>query len=440
MSNSFGSDQTPEQRATTGEHEARNFRLALINGILTRIGFRFVNSSMVLPAFVKELTNSNILVGLTSSTMRAGWTLPQLLISNLLEHRHRKMPFYIFGVTMRITAWILILLLTLLIGNGNPLLLFICFYSLYFAASSAMGVSTLPYNDIVAKSVPVKKRARLFSLRQLIGGIFGIGVGFLIRYILSEGFHFSFPYNYATLFGLAILVMAGASVAFALAKEPIHPVRDVRRPFWQHLRRGPHFLKIDRDYRYFLAYRVVSSFGGMCMPFYIPYALDKLGVPEATIGSYTSAASASAVFSIILCAYICEKYGSRSLMVVATLLACIAPAIAASIKHLPPFIQAPSFFSVIIINQAFMNGRIIAYMTFTLNMAPSMSRPTYLGFMNTLIFPMAFVPVLAGALLEVMSYESVFIMSAIMSALAIYFAINLSNVDKRDDIELKDSL
>ena len=189
-----GSDQTQQQTTTTGEYESRNFRLALINGIFTRIGFRFVDSSMVLAAFVKELTKSNLMVGLTSSTMRAGWMWPQLIISNLLEHRQRKMPFYIFGVVMRIIAWILILLLTLLIGNRNYLLLFLCFYFLYFAASSCMGISTLPYNDIVAKSIPVKRRARLFSLRQLVGGIFGIGAGFLIRFILSEEFYLSFPY------------------------------------------------------------------------------------------------------------------------------------------------------------------------------------------------------------------------------------------------------
>lgn len=433
------SDQTPQQRNVTGEHEARNFRLALVNGIFSRIGFRFVDSSMVLSAFVKELTKSNVMVGLTSSTMRAGWMWPQLLISNLLEHRPRKMPFYIFGVTMRIIAWAFILLVTLLIGSHNPLLLFLCFYLLYFAASSSMGISTLPYNDIVAKSIPAQKRGRLFSLRQLIGGIFGIGVGFLIRYILSEGFYFSFPYNYAALFGLAILMITGGSVSFALVREPIHPVRDVRQPFWQHLKRGPHFLRTDRDYRYFMLFRMVLSFGNMCIPFYVPYALDRIGVPESTIGSFTAAGAASAVLSNILWIYVSEKHGSRSLLIAASSLACVAPMIAASVKYLPASYQTTVYFLVFIVTQAFMNGRIIAYMTYTLNMAPSISRPTYLGFLNTIMLPMSFVPVLAGALLKIMSYESMFTLSAGISALAVYFAINLSDVDKRDDIELKDS-
>jgi hypothetical protein len=68
-------------------------------------------------------------------------------------------------------------------------------------------------------------------------------------------------------------------------------------------------------------------------------------------------------------------------------------------------------------------------------MAPNMSRPTYLGFLNTLMFPMSFVPVLAGMLLEIMSYESMFILSAGMSTLAVYFAVNLSDVDKRGGVE-----
>ena len=438
MGASSRSDQTPQQKTATGDHEARTFRLALTNGIFSRIGFRFIDSTMVLSAFVKELTNSNVMVGLTSSTMRAGWMWPQLFISNLLEHRPRKMPFYIFGVTMRIIAWVSILLLTLLIGNSNPLLLFFCFYSLYFVASSCMGVSTIPYSDIIAKSIPAQKRARLFSRRQLVGGIFGIGVGYLIRYVLREEFYLSFPYNYTILFGSAVLMMLGGSVSFALIREPIHPVRDTRQPFWQHLKRGPHFLKTDRDYRYFMIFRTVSSFGNMCIPFYVPYALDRIGIARSTVGSFTAASSVSAALSIILWAYLCEKRGSKSLLIATSALACATPIIAACVRYLPASHQLKFYFLVFIVNSAFLNGSIIAYMTYSLNMAPSMSRPTYLGFLNTLMFPMSFVPVLAGALLKIMSYESMFILSASMSALAVYIATKLSNVDKRDDIESKD--
>ncbi len=436
----FRSTQIQRQKTVTDEGEKRNFRLFLINGVFTRIGFRLVDSSMVLAVFVKELTKSNLMVGLTSSTMRAGWMWPQLLMSSLLEHRPRKMPFYIFGVIVRIIAWMCILILTISIGSRSYLLLFICFYLLYFVASSSMGISTLPYQDIIAKSIPAQRRARLFSLRQLIGGLFGIGVGFLIKHILSEGFFLSFPHNYAVIFGLATLIMIIGFFIFIMVREPIHPVHDERRPFWQHLQRGAHFLKTDRDYRYFMIYRIASAFGSMCTSFYAVYALDPvgLGVPEATIGSFIAVGAISGVLSNILWVYIGEKYGSKSLTVTSSCLAFVAPMIAASVRYLPVPRQTAFYFLVFIVSRAYMNGRLIAYMTYTLNLAPSKSRPTYLGFLNTLMFPMSFVPVLSGWLSKAISYESVFIISIIASVLTIYFAVSLSDVDKRDDIESKD--
>ena len=209
---------------------------------------------------------------------------------------------------------------------------------------------------------------------------------------------------------------------------------------WQHLERGAHFLKIDRDYRLFMIYRIIATFGGMCLPFYVPYALDStgLGVPEHTIGSFIAIGAISGVFSNLLWGYMGEKYGSKSLLIASSALASIAPMIAASVRYLPAHYQVKFYFSVFIVSQAYMNSSMIAYMTYTLNLAPDKSRPTYLGFLNTLMFPMSFVPVLAGALLRIMTYESMFILSAGIPALAVYFGIKLTNVEERgsvDDIE-----
>ena len=71
----------------------RNFRFGILQGTFMRINFAFADSSTVLPAFIYKLSGSDILVGLTGSMMTAGWMWPQLLMSNLLEHRPRKMPF-----------------------------------------------------------------------------------------------------------------------------------------------------------------------------------------------------------------------------------------------------------------------------------------------------------------------------------------------------------
>ena len=152
--------------------ERRNFRFALLQGTFMRINFAFADSATVLPAFIHKLSGSDILVGLTGSMMTAGWMWPQLLMSNLLEHRPRKMPFYALGMSVRVLAWLGVFFCTITIGERNPMLLAASFLGLYFISSSAMGVSTLPYMDIVSKSIAPQQRARFFSLQTTLWWLF----------------------------------------------------------------------------------------------------------------------------------------------------------------------------------------------------------------------------------------------------------------------------
>lgn len=427
MSSISNSEEIVKQKLSTDEALNRNFFLTLINGIFVSVGFRFVDSSMVLSAFVKELTKSNIMVGLVSATMSAGFMWPQLLMSNLLEHKIYKMPFYTIGITIRISAWILIPILTLFIGNGHYHILFLCFYILYFISCSSLGISSIPFSDIVAKAIPSHKRARLFSLRQLIGEILGIGTGLLIRYILSDNFSLSFPYNYSVIFGLSVLMMIIASGAFIMVKEPMHPIDESKRSFGEHFKRGPYFLRSDKNYRNYLIFRIISSFGSMCIPFYVIFALDRINAPRSAVGIFTAVGATSAVISNIIWGYIGDKKGSHSLIMASSVFACITPFIAISANYIPSFLQQKYYFLVFILNQAFVSGIGIANITYTLDLAPSKSRPTYLGFINTLLFPVSFVPMLAGYLIKIVSYEVMFLISACMSAIALYFASKLSN-------------
>ena len=185
-------------------------------------------------------------------------------------------------------------LCTLMVGSGNSGLLAACFLSCYFIRSSAMGVSTLPYMDIISKSIEPQRRSRYFSLRQFAGGFFGIFIGFFfIRYILSPESGLVFPTNYAVLFGCAGGATGLALTAFLQIREPIRPVQTARQPFGQHLKQGPHFFRTDRNYRWFFYYRMCTTVAGMCTPFYVPYALQKLEVPDATIGTFLAVVSIS---------------------------------------------------------------------------------------------------------------------------------------------------
>ena len=424
-----GPEPEHRQEKDNEQEQNRNFWIAVVQGTFIRISFAFADSTIVLPAFILKLTSSNTLVGLTGSMTRAGWMWPQLLISNLLEHRPRKMPFYAFGMSLRLLAWIAMVLCTLMVGSGNNGLLAACFLCCYFIRSSAMGVSTLPYMDIISKSIEPQRRSRYFSFRQLSGGFFGIFIGFFfIRYVLNPQSGLVFPTNYALLFGCAGGAIGLSLTAFLQIREPIRPVQSARQPFGQHLKQGPHFFRTDRNYRWFFYYRICTTVAGMCTPFYVPYALVRLEVPDATIGTFLAVVSISGVISNVLWGYLGEKYGVRYILSCTSALACTAPLVAILVQYLSPAWQVPCYFLVFVFNGASMSGSSIGFMAYLLNIAPSLNRPSYVGFLNTILFPFSFMPMLAGQLIGFVGYAGMYTISIGMGLLGFVTTTQLEEI------------
>ena len=333
---------------------------------------------------------------------------PQLLISNLLEHKPRKMPFYILGMSVHTAVWLGAAVCTVWIGARNYGLLAASFILLYFAGTSSMGASSVAYMDIISKTIEPLRRARFFSLGNFIGGFFTIFIGFLVRYILSDSSGFVFPNNYALLFfGVAVMALVSLFV-FLKIREPIRPVQTERKTFWQHIKQGPHFLRTDSNYREFIVYRIFVNVGRMCMPFYVPYALDKLSISDATIGLFLAVGAVSGVLSNILWGYMSGRYGVRWILICTALLACTAPLVAIFVQYIPPAWQLPCYFLTFVLGGASMSGMMVGFMTYMINIAPPMNRPTYIGFMNTLVFPFGFMPVVAGQLIRWIGYEYTF--------------------------------
>lgn len=379
----------PEHQGEKDKEQNRNFWIAVLQGTFMRISFAFADSTTVLPAFILKLTSSNTLVGLTGSMTRAGWMWPQLLISNLLEHRPRKMPFYALGMSFQLLAWITMVICTLLVGSGNNGLLAACFLCCYFIRSSAMGVSTLPYMDIISKSIEPQRRSRYFSLRQLMGGLFGVFIGFFfIRYILSPESGLIFPTNYALLFGCAGVAITLSLTTFLQIHEPIR--------------------------------------------FYVPYALQKLEAPDATIGVFLAVVSISGVISNALWGYIGERYGVRYTLSCTSALACTAPLVAILVQYLPSAWQVPCYFLTFVFNGAAMSGSSIGFMAYLLNIAPSLNRPSYVGFMNTILFPFSFMPMLAGYLIGLVNYAGMFAISIGMGFLGFITTTRLEEIYQED--------
>ncbi len=429
-------------RARTEEQEARrNYRLLVWNGVLVNVAFAFINPGIVLSAFMYTLTASSFYVGLVTTIMGAGFTWPQLVISNLVEHRERKKPFYLYPAILRTGLWVAITLFTLCIGNRNPqrlLWVFLVLFGLYWSAG---GVSMVPFMDITAKIAPVEQRAKLFGVRRLWGGMLSVLAGFLIRYVLSESSGLTFPTNYGVLFGCATVFITLGMGAFLRVREPIHPVAKTRNSFSDHLASGVRILRDDRNYRRLLAARTFWSFGMMGIPFYVPYAVSHLGMRESTVGIFLSVSLISGVFSNLLWMRIWTK-SSRIILEWGVIFMLLSPLIAALTPTIPNIplgvfgsLRTALYFVVFAASGAGVAGINLANMTYLLEIAPSRIRPRYVGFMHTFSFPLTLVPALAGAAIHYVSYQPMFLVAGVFCLLAIFTIRGLDENHATDEKE-----
>ncbi|UCH35945.1 MAG: MFS transporter, partial [Armatimonadota bacterium] len=197
----------------------RAFFLGVLNGALWQMGMSFMEPSTVLPAFVNELTQSRLAVGIVSAVALAGWMLPQLVVANYVQVMPRKLPVYRAMAVVRMMSLCAVIASLYLLG-GNPRLLlplFVLFFAMFTFAGGAGGIS---FMDVVAKTIPPYRIGSFFGQRQLYGGVLGIAAAVVVRYVLREESALVFPRNYMHLFIMGAAAIGAGVLCFALINEP----------------------------------------------------------------------------------------------------------------------------------------------------------------------------------------------------------------------------
>ena len=67
-------------------------------------------------------------------------------------------------------------------------------------------------------------------------------------------------------------------------------------------------------------------------------------------------------------------------------------------------------------------------MAYLLNIAPSLNRPSYVGFLNTILFPFSFMPMLAGQLIGFVGYAGMYAISIGMGFLGFITTTQLEEI------------
>ncbi len=376
--------------AQVNQHLRWNFSVNAVDFGLYIFALSFASQLTILPAFVREFTSSNLVIGIIPTINVIGWLLPQMLSARYIEKFNRKKRFIlIVGIGERL-PWLFIALAVLFLANVSPVWSLLAFFAFYSIFCFSGGINTPAWLDMIGKIIPERKRGRFFGFSNFMGNGVGVGGALLAGYLLENK---TFPGNFATCFMLTFISMSISLGFLALTKEPAYPVVKERVALRDYLSQLVVIARDNRNYLLFLISAVLIGFSVMASGFFTVHAIGKLGLSGSQIGRFTAITLFFQTVTNPMWGYMGDRKGHKSVMAagaMGTILAAITAAFANS---------ASVFYVVFAITGTSLSAAMIARLSIVLEFSEPEERPTYIGLTNTVKAPFAAIAPIAGGML-----------------------------------------
>lgn len=395
----------------------RNFIWAALNGALFEFGASFADVGTIVPAFLGRLGSGPVAVGAAATIARFGWLLPQLFAANYAQGLRYRKPIYLVGGGGRAVS--LGLLAAVLLAwpatpdAGAMLPLLVVFFALWTAYSFSAGLAGVPYNDVIARTIPSDWRSRLLAVRLFAGGALAVGSAFLVREILREAPGPSLQ-PYALIFAAGAVILALSTVCFARIQEPPAHAVDGRPAFGAFLREGLEVLRADRRFRLFLWAQLLGGVTRMSAPFYLLHAQRVSRVPELEVGTFLAAYMIGSVVLNPLWGWWGDRRGKLSLVRVLTWISAVSPliAIVLSFAAVAGSMSLAAYALIFFFVGAAVAGDVVGELGYLMELSPDERRPEYSGYMNALVAPSRLLP-FAGGLIALWSFDLLFVIAVV---------------------------
>lgn len=395
-----------------------NFVYFMADNLLFTVAISIIGSTTVIPDFIRHLTDSEILIGMSSSLFTIGYTLPQLFVArHIVRYEHKK--WWFVGPNIPVRFMILIFAgIVAWLGKGQPGLILLLFFVCYAIAAIGDGLVGVPWADLAATSLDDRWRARMFGITAAVSGVILLAIAPLVGLVLGDSGP-GFPDNYAILFGAsgALFVLSILPGLFihelpggkAVAKLP---------SFGEFLPDLGRVLRNDGPFRAFILLRVLTSLFMMASPFYIGYATVQLGLSsQVAVPVLLAMQTAGGIAGALLYTWI----GARNNMLYIRLAmgsAVLLPVCALLAGVLGP---VPLYLGFLVSGLATGGNLLSCYVNWVVGYAHHDQRPVYVGLSNTIAAVVSFIsPFIGGALAQYIGYRPLFVLSLVIAVFALF--------------------
>jgi len=401
-------DDLQEFDAQVKQHFRWNFTVNAVDFALYVLAMSFTSLLTILPAFVREFTLSNFIIGIIPAINVIGWLLPQILAARYVERLPRKKRFILIVGAGERLPWLFVVLALLFVPTSFRLVSFFAFYSIFCLSG---GINTPAWLDMIGKIIPERKRGLFFGISSLIGNGIGVFGALLAGHLLET---YAFPGNYAACFMFAFVLTALSLGAIALTREPAYPVVKEPSTLKNYFSQLLVITKTNRNYFRFLIAAAIISFSGMASGFFTVHAISRLNLSGGEIGRFTAISLFFQTVTNPLWGYWGDRSGHKRVMEGGALCAILSALVAAFAN------STAIFYVVFAFTGASLSASMIARMSIVLEFSEPEERPTYIGLANTFRAPFsAFAPILGGILGDLFHLPFVFVITAVIVSIGL---------------------
>jgi MFS family permease len=388
-----------------------NFLVNTLDGASFWFGMSFISSTIILPLYVSHFTSNPLLIGLIPFINTAGYFLPQLFVANAVERAPIKKFFPVtLGFFLERVPIILLAPIAYFLAIRQPVLALALFFVLYAWHCSGAGVISVGWQDMIAKVIPVDRRGRFFGITNFIGNGTGILGALAVPFVLGK---FDFPIGYVISFAVAAALVFLSWVFLSLTREPAAHNSKPHVSQLDYLRSLPQVLRSDRNFRMYLLTQIIFSLSGMAIGFLAVYTVQTWKLPDAEASGFTVALQIGLTLANLFFGFLSDHKGHKLSLEICMGLSTLSLILA---------IFAPSpwwFFPIFFLRGAVNAGTFISGISIVYEFTDAESRPTYIGLANTIPgVAGALAPLIGGWLAVAMSYQAMFILSAIIGAVS----------------------
>ncbi|MBL4872559.1 MAG: MFS transporter [Rhodobacteraceae bacterium] len=382
-------------------------------GITFQAGSAAIDSATIMSALVFQLTGSSVIVGAVTAILRFGWLFPQLFVGFLAQRSGSSMQYYVIGAFGRAICMALMALVLYFGAGWSATTLSVLVMILWTAYAFISGIVAVPYNDIVARSIPSQQRSRLLAARFFGGGILALGIIAIVDNLVGN---LPFPMSYSAIFAIASVLMFISSGVFTAMGEPEAQTSATAKPgFFQYLKDGVQVFRTDRRFATFVYAQWCGGAVLMAMPFYVVQA-SMSGFDLERVALLLGAQNIGALVSNPLWGWWGDALGKVRLLK-AIALGRIFPPMAILLLGFGSLMGGDSMFyffiGIFFISGALANGLTIAVIGFLMEISPDDQRPAYSGYFNAITAPAFLLPLLAGIIATFFGLTIVFAISMI---------------------------